>query len=440
MRPKHVTEVDRALIVHSNGGVKTPLVLVLPFVLSGCSSCGKSTATADASAPSASGSASATVNVTAPELSLPIAADLGPDGSVYVAGFVAARKTVVALRYDASATLVAVGDAFTEADWASGTELRVFAGTKGVAVAWRGNVSGKGGQHVRLLDAAAKPLAGVDPFDAEGIPCATKDALVAMDRVAAGGRLTLHPFDGSKAILGLPSVPDATLACGDTKAFLLDDGEDGLAIRTIEQTTTKNVAPGDGDDEPRDHPAFTVGDELSVLVVTTGGTLKLVAPYDATPREVGKLHDDEDLVAVDGDAKRALVVYTKDDLTRCGADGLVADVYVHSIPRDGGKVTTDDVVKAACDVDLGPFWIGAAGGKTLVAWGERDGKRSKGAPPVTGVGYRVLGEGAPQRITLSGEDVTFAGCGAAKCYAVSLERPTGTDGMVPGKARIVSFP
>ncbi len=415
------------------------VLLAVPFVASGCSSCGKSGgAPAADAAPVVSSAVGATV--AAPELSLPIGADVAPDGAIWVAGYVAARKAVVVTRHDASGNATALGDAFTEVDWSTGSEVRVFTGAKGVAVAFRGTVSGKAGQHVRLLDPSAKPYAGAEAFDADGIPCATKDGVVAMDRIAAGGRLTIHPFDGSAAKLGLPSVPDATLACGDSKAYLLDDGDDGLAVRGIEQQTTVNVAPGDGDDEPRDHPAFTVGDELSILVVTTGGALKLVAPYDKPPRGVGKLGDDEDLVAVDGDEKRALVVYTKDELTRCGADRLVSDVFVQVIPRDGAKPTTDDVVKAACDVDVGPFWIGQASGKTVIAWGERDGKRSKGAPPVTGVGYRVLGEGAAQRTAVSAEDVTFAGCSAQKCYAVSLERPTGTDGMVPGKARIVAFP
>jgi hypothetical protein len=420
-------------------GVKLLFVLVLPFVVTGCSSCGKSGTTSATDASPAASSAPLTA-AAAPELSLPIGADLAPDGAIWVAGYAAARKAVVVTRFDASGAATATGDAFTEADWTSGAELRVFSGAKGIAVAFRGLVGGKSGQHVRLMDPSAHAYPGLDAFDADGIPCGTKDAVVAMDRIAAGGRLTIHPFDGSAAKLGLPSVPDATLACGDSKAFLLDDGDDGLAVRSIEQTTTTNVAPGEGDDEPRDHPAFTVGDELSILVVTTGGALKLVAPFDQPPRAVGKLGDDEDLVAVDGDEKRAFVVYTKDDLTRCGADRLVSDVYLQIIPRDGGKSTTDDVVKAGCDVDVGPFWIGAAGGKTIVAWGERDGKRTKGAPPVTGVGYRIVGEGAAQRIAVSGEDVTFAGCSGAKCFAVSLERPTGTDGMVPGKARIVAFP
>lgn len=414
-----------------------PLVALVPlFVLSGCNSCGSKTTATEASAPSASASVAAPTTATAPELSLPIGGDVAPDGSVYVAGFVAARKAIVLARYDAAGTLVSVGDAFSGAEWASGTELRVFSGTRGAAVAFRGVVATKQGQHVRLMDPGAKPVG--EAFDVDGIPCATKDGVVSL----GGGHVVTHPFDGAAVVTGVAAEADDALACGDSRAWVLDEGDDGLVVHPIDKDTKTNVAHGDGDDEPRDHPAFTVGDELSVFVVTTGGALKIASPFDGPVKDVGKLHDDEDLVAVDGDPKRALVVYTKDDTSRCGADGLVSDVHLYEVPREGAKpaVSKSEVVKGACDVDLGPFWIGAAGGKTVIAWGERDGKRSKGAPPVTGLGYRVLGDAAPQRVALSGEDVIFAGCSAAKCWAVSLERPTGTDGMVPGKARLVSFP
>ncbi len=412
-----------------------PLVALVPLlVLSGCNSCGSKTTPTEGGASSASASATAASTATPPELSLPIGGDVAPDGSVYVAGFVAARKAIVLARYDAAGALVSVGDAFTAAEWASGTELRVFSGTRGAAVAFRGVVATKQGQHVRLMDPAAKPVG--DAFDVDGIPCATKDGVVGL----GGGHVVTHPFDGAAPKIGPAAEADDALACGDARAYVLDEGDDGLVVRPIDKDVKTNVAHGDGDDEPREHPAFTVGDELSVFVVTTGGALKIASPFDAPVKDVGKLHDDEDLVAVDGDAKRALVVYTKDDTTRCGADGLVSDVHLSEIPRDGSKPVSSDVVKGGCDVDLGPFWIGAAAGKTVIAWGERDGKRSKGAPPVTGLGYRVLGEAAPQKVALSGEDVTFAGCSATKCWAVSLERPTGTDGMVPGKARLIPFP
>ena len=63
-----------------------------------------------------------------------------------------------------------------------------------------------------------------------------------------------------------------------------------------------------------------------------------------------------------------------------------------------------------------------------------------GGAPVTGLGYRVLGDAAASRLPQSAEDLSFAGCSAAKRYVVALERPAGTDGMVPGSAKILAFP
>lgn len=419
--------------------VRTLLGLGLALMASGCDSCGsKPTApTSDAKASAAPTASSPPFTGAAPDLSLPIGADIGPDGSaIFVAGLVAASRTIVLSHYDAKGTLVGVTDAFSDVDWVSGVELRVYVGTSGIAVAYRGPIAKTNGHHVRLFDPSGKPRG--DAFDVDGVPCVEKDALITMDHGV--GKIATHPLGGAAAVLGLASVPDAMLACGDAKAYLLDEGDDGLAVRGIEETATKNVAAGDGDDEPREHPAYTVGDELSLVIVTTGGTMKVVAPFDATPREVGKLHDDEDIVAVDGDAKRTFVVYSKDDLTRCGSEGLVSDVFVRVFPRDGSKTTSEEVIKAACDTDVGPFWTGEAGGKTVIAWGERSSKRPAGAPPVTALGYHVLGEPGVQHVTLSAEDVVFADCAGAKCWAATIERPTGTDGMAPGKARLVSFP
>ena len=107
-------------------------------------------------------------------------------------------------------------------------------------------MNGKAGEHVRLFDASAKPRG--EAFDAEGIPCATKHSLIALDRAASGGVVSVHPFDGTAAKLGLPSATDAILACGDVKAYALVDGDDGLTVRAIESEKATPIAPGDGDD------------------------------------------------------------------------------------------------------------------------------------------------------------------------------------------------
>ena len=365
---------------------------------------------------------------------------MGKD-AIYVAGLVADRKVINLSRYTLDGRIEWSVDVLDDVRWTSTSELWAFAGEGGVAVALRGQRGEKSGLVARSVSASGNMLS--DPFDVGSRPCATLDALYWTEKLPGGGvSVKRRPLAGGAVTSPAEEKDpgDVSLACGDKEVFLLEENDESFAVRALESPKATVVASGEGDDEPKDRPAFTVGDDLGILVETTIGRLQLRFPALSPPRTLRKLTDDEDLVAVDADAKRALVVYTRDDPDRCGTDGLVSDVRALDVPLDGTKEIDEEVARGACDVDLGPFWIGSVGGKTIVAWEERDAKKRMGGAPVTGLGYRVLGDAAASRLPQSAEDLTFAGCAATKCYVVALERPAGTDGMVPGSAKILAFP
>lgn len=422
--------------------MKRALFLVSLLVASGCHSCGSGGEAGKVDgAPSSSASAQPlAANGKPSALSLPFASAMAKDG-IYVAGLVAERKAINLSRYTLDGRVEWSIDVLDDVRWTSTSELWVFAGEGGEVVALRGQRGDKSVQIARSVDATGNMLS--EPFDVASHPCATFDALYWTEKLPSGGTgVKRRALAGGAATSATEEKDsnDVSLACGDKQVFLLEDNDDSFAVRRLEAPKATVLASGEGDDEPKDRPAFTVGDDLGVLVVTTIGRLHLHFPALGTPRTLRKLTDEEDLVAVDADSKRALVVYTRDDPDRCGSDGLVSDVRALDVPLDGTKEIDEEVARGACDVDLGPFWIGSVGGKMLVAWEERDAKKKKGGAPVTGLGYRVLGDAAASHLPQSAEDLAFAGCSATKCYVVALERPAGTDGMVPGSAKLISFP
>jgi len=421
--------------------MKRAVVMVSLWYASGCHSCGPG---GDAGkvdgAPSASASVPSAASGKPSALSLPFASALGKD-AIFVAGLVAERKTINLSRYTLDGRVEWSIDVLDDVRWTSTSQLWVFAGEGGVVAALRGQRGEKSVQIARSVDAAGNLLS--EPFDVASHPCGTLDAIYWTEKLPGGGvgvkRRALAGGAATSATEEKDSS-DVALACGDKQVFLLEDNDESFAVRRLESPKATVLASGEGDDEPKDRPAFTVGDDLGVLVETTVGRLQLHFPALGAPRTLRKLTDEEDLVAVDADGKRTLVVYTRDDPDRCGSDGLVSDVRALDVPLDGTKEIDAEIARGACDVDLGPFWIGSASGKMLVAWEERDAKKTKGGAPITGLGYRVLGDAAPSRLPQSAEDLAFAGCTATKCYVVALERPAGTDGMVPGSAKIVAFP
>src|SRR6185312_6434810 len=217
-----------------------------------CGSC-KSNPTSDAG-PTAS--ASAAPAVPGAPLSLPIAADHDGDGNVYVAGFVATRAAVVVARYDASGRLAWNADAFGSLAWSSDAHLDVIGASGGAVVVWRGVQNGKRTRSGVWVDHDGKVGA---PFAVGAGACAAASTLVSIG--GSGSAIKARPLpDGpEKKVITLPEGRDATVVCGASKrAFVIDEGEDDICVRAIEEGAARPrallVGPDDlGDDEIREH-------------------------------------------------------------------------------------------------------------------------------------------------------------------------------------------
>lgn len=420
--------------------MKQALFLALFLTVSGCHSCSSGADSEKSDGALAISVATPDAAATPSALSLPLAAALAKD-AVYVAGLVAERKVISLSRYALDGRMQWSIDVLDDVRWTPTSELWVFAGESGIAVSLRGRRGDKSVLLARSIDPTGKTIG--EAFDVTSHPCATADSLYWSEKLSGGGvRVNRRALAGGAVTWPAEErgSSDVSLACGDKQVFLLEDNDESFGVRALDAPKATVVALGEGDDEPRERPAFTVKDELGVLVVTTAGRMQLRFPAVGPPRALRKLSEQEDLVAVDSDGKRALVVYTRDDPDRCGSDGLVSDVRALDVPLDGAEEQDQEVERGACDVDLGPFWTGSVAGKMIILWEERDAKKRKGGAPVTGLGYRVLGDAAATHLPQSAEDLAFAGCTPTKCYVVALERPAGTDGMVPGSAKIIAFP
>ncbi len=446
---------------------RTFLLACLAFVAAGspaCGSCkgseppraeeqaeaGGASAASVSAAPAASGAAPSGGGP-AP-LSLPIAADLA-GGAVYVAGLVAARHAVNVSRYLTDGTLQWTIDAVPDVDWSADAEVEAVASSGGVAVVWRGPQKGKPVRRMQVVGADGRPAGA--PEDVGAFVCATRSGEIAWVQEGGGpAKAITRPFAGGAARTAatVPEEREARLACGESKVYLLDAGDDDLHARAL--GGGKRVAllgPEDlGDEDPSEHDDFTVGDDLVTVMLTAGGRMTVRelehgGALSAARRLGHVLARDEDVVAVDGDAAHAGIVLTRDASARCdGAqaidlEAIVADRAAVAAPKE----QLVQVAHGGCGHDLGPFWVGAPGGKLMVAWGTHAARvAGAGGPiPFEGLSYRpVVGGGATGHVDQAADGLAFAGCEGAKCYVVALTRPEGTDGMVPGSAKILAFP
>ncbi len=142
-------------------------------------------------------------------------------------------------------------------------------------------------------------------------------------------------------------------------------------------------------------------------------------------------------MAVDGNAAHVVALVSREAASRCDGD-IGTDVLAVDVPLPGGPERTVDVSQGACGHDLGPYWVAPTDGAMYLAWlvrGPRGGNRA----PVEALAWAKL-DGPSSEVKVSAEDVVFAGCAKDKCTFVALERPEGTDGMVPGAARLLTVP
>jgi hypothetical protein len=252
---------------------------------------------------------------------------------------------------------------------------------------------------------------------------------------------------------------DPALVCGDHDVVVLGDGDDDLSMAGLTPgdaaTHPPSVAIRDsdfGDDEEREHDAYTVGDDLGIVRVASSGAVAMrEAPRGAPPGPWRRLKHtipaDDDVVAVDGDADATLIVYTQDTDDACPGVGSTAEaVRALRVVRKTGDETLLDLAPADCQRSPGPFWIASTPLGQAVGWIERTARGSSGAAspaaPIAGAAFRLITAGGMQtrRIDQAADTLVDSGCDAKGCSLAALVRPAEADGMQPESLRAIAYP
>jgi hypothetical protein len=297
-----------------------------------------------------------------------------------------------------------------------------------------------------------------EPTEVGAAFCATADGLAWIDPRTSGPTRVLARRLGDAAareVLSVSPDRDPALVCGDHAVVVLGDGDDDLTATAFvpgAAAKPRVVAIRDadfGDDDEREHDAYTLGDDLGLVRVGSSGAVALrEIPRDSVPTAWRRLKQtippDDDVVAVDGDADATLIAFTHDADDACPGIGSTAEsVWVLRVDRKTGAESLLSLAPADCDRSPGPFWIAAAspGGPT-VAWVERTTKLPAKAAPIAGVALRTIAAGGTKgrRIELVADAVVDAGCDDRACSLAALVRPADGDGMQPEAISVFSYP
>ncbi|HEY3818076.1 MAG TPA: hypothetical protein VGL81_12945 [Polyangiaceae bacterium] len=392
------------------------------------------------------------------------------DPSVFSAPIAAARAShqdVVAGLVVADGVVRAMGivdgkpawatDVFGAVSWAPDAELHAQSTSDGgVAFVWRGPRAGKVGRALVLIGPHGE-LRG-EPTEVGAAFCATADGLAWIDPRTSGPTHVLARRLGDPAgreVLSVSPDRDPALVCGDHAVVVLGDGDDDLTATAFVPGAAPRprvVAIRDsdfGDDDEREHDAYTLGDDLGLVRVGSSGAVALrEVPRDGPPSPWRRLKQnippDDDVVAVDGDADATLIAYTHDADDACPGIGSTAEsVLLLRVDRKTGAESLLTLAPADCDRSPGPFWIAAAApGGSTVAWVERATKQAAKAAPIAGVALRTLTAAAPKarRIELLADAVVDAGCDDRACSVAALRRPAGEDGMQREAISVFPYP
>ncbi|AKV00005.1 hypothetical protein AKJ09_06668 [Labilithrix luteola] len=460
--------MTRALFVGS-------VVLLAPGAL-GCSCSKRSEQGADASsevAPSSSTEAPRAGSFDPYRYSAPIAASRLSNGEVLVAGLDVAAKAIRLQRISAKDEIVADKTVLDGIRWSPEVDLKVAPVGPGVALTWRGKRNDKLVRQMLLVGQDLAPASEV--ADVAAGSCTTRDAVWFTD----GRKVSSKPWSGPVHRVTLVKDDDATLVCGNHRAFALLDEDEGIALWTLGgEASTDAGAPETGkdagthgprlgahgplpllpdkdfgDDELRERAEYTVGDDLGVVRVASSGAVAIREVKDGSPgalrRLETKIPHDDDVVAVDASPRAVVIVFTEDASEGCGADGGAptarTKVMAMRVDRTQGK--PDEVVELSpgtCGREVGPFFTGVLGDDVSVAWVERVSAIGKARAPIAGLAHRVVTpEGALPALGMADQPadaLVDAGCDSSKCFAVALARKPGEGNMVPGYARVIRYP
>ena len=434
------------------------LVGPMPFVLialaDGCTCRAKpQPAPTDASSLVPVGAAVASVAPSDAVFSAPIAA-VRAGGLEVVAGLVAAEGVVrvMGLR-GAHASWTA--DALGKVAWAPDAEINLAPAGDGVAVVVRG--LGSRSERTLVQLGPHGELRGA-PVDIGTAFCTTVDGLAWVDpRSGGAARVQARTWSEGQAREVVTIAPDRrpALVCGAHAVFVLGDGDDDLTLTTFvpgdPAAKPPIVAVRDADfhdDDEREHYTYTMGDDLGVLRVASSGSVAMrdilkggdLAPWRKLKHS---LSEDDDVVAVDGDAVATIVVFTHEADEACPGVGSTAEgVRALRVDRATGEEVVLDLARPDCDRSPGPFWVSMVPGAPVVVWLERAAKASAKAAPIRGLATSVLRAGRVQsrRIDVEADALVDGGCDDAGCFAAALVREPGGDGMRPGPIVAMTYP
>jgi hypothetical protein len=382
-----------------------------------------------------------------------------------VAGLVAAEGVVRVMSLTAGEPAWTV-DAVRGVAWVADAELKLQPAADGVALQWRGILGGKAGTTLVVLGPHGE-LRG-EPVAVGAGWCTTADGLAWLDpRGATPMHVRARAWAESAARDVATLSPDRapTLLCGDHDAFILGEGDDDLTAIAFSpgegSARPSLVAIRDrdfGDDDEREHEAFTIGDDLGIVRVGGGGTMYLreVSHAHASPwhRLRRALSEDDDVVAVDGDGASTFVVSTREAADACpGGESAAQTVHALRIDRQTTDEATALLAPADCDGTPGPFWVADAAGSPVVAWSRRRAHPAANAAPIDSLVYRVFpalvagsepspGTERPREghVDVDADALVEAGCDDAGCFAAALMRVPDNDGGRPEPIVAVSYP
>jgi hypothetical protein len=431
------------------------IVVTSVLALGACKRTGGVPPSADAGSPARSqvpAPALSSQAATSPRFSRPIAATHVEGGGVVVAGLVVPHSSIGVARLAPDGATRWATEILAGVKWSANAALYASAAGESAAIAWRGLRDG--GVVTQLVSFSPSGTPRGSPWDVGAAACGTGEALAWIERARGGTRVRMRAWTAPSPddVATLPADRDPSVVCGTHRVLALGEGDDDITAVTIDgpdAAAPPRVIVRDRDfsgDEEREHDEYTVGDALGIVRIGKAGAIAVRELVDQTVspwRKVAhKLAEADDVVAVDADPHSVLIVFTRDQSSKCSGTAA-SSVHVLRLERGGEGETLLDVAPGECGRELGPFWTGALAGSFVVAWPERSPKGDSKTAPISGLAYRTIVRdalGDLRRVVRASDDLVDAGCDQDRCYAVALVRAPGTDDSLPEAVETISYP
>jgi hypothetical protein len=338
--------------------------------------------------------------------------------------------------------------------WAPDADLKLLPADDGVALVWKG-FAGKPGRMLALLGPHGEARA--EPFAIGASVCTTLEGIAWIDPGRSGPtriRARRWAEAESREAMTVPSDRDPSLVCGDHAVFVLGDGDEDLVATSFvpgqpARPTATVLRDSDfGESEERELKTYSVGDDLGVVRIGGSGAIAIRELLQGGAETVWRklkhvLSADDDVVAVDGDAHATFLIYTREAGEACAGVGSTAEgAQALRIDRESGDESVVDLARPDCDRSRGPFWMVSSARTSLVAWVERNTKVAPKAPPIHGLGVRLLGPDGAQTpgVEIAADALANGGCDSTGCVFAALVRGPDGDDRRPGPIVVVNYP